>query len=408
MFKNLRKSKYFKIGLMAFIVIAAGILTYFTLFKIGDIYNFFCRVIKILSPFILGFVFAYLLNPIVKFIKDKIVSKIVKKGNSKKLDYISLTIACIFVIAIVILLFSIILPELLKSIEKLAVNLPRYIEELKNYLLEKLSSTELKTMILNNYEAINNYLNNVVNVTLIPKIDEWLVALSSGVIGALKVIFDILMGFVIAIYYLADKDGFVSGVKKIIYAIFSIKTANRIIENARKADEVFSNFIVGRVLDGLIIGFITFLFLAIFGYPYALLIAVIVGLTNMIPYFGPWLGGIPSALLILMDNPTKGLIFILFILVLQQIDGYIIGPKLCGSKTGLKSFWVLASIVFFGNVFGVVGMIIGVPIFALIFSYLNNQLTSTLKEKELPLKKEDYLEMERINSETKKVIKKTK
>ena len=224
--------------------------------------------------------------------------------------------------------------------------------------------------------------------------------------GALKSIFNILLGFIIGIYFLADKDHFVSGIKRIIYTLFSVKTANRIMENARRTNEMFGNFIIGKLLDSLIIGGITFLFLAIFGYPYALLIGVLVGITNMIPYFGPWFGGIPSVLLILMDDPTKALIFGLFIVVLQQIDGNIIGPRLCGARIGLKSFWVLASILFFGNVFGIVGMLVGVPMFALIYGYLDDRITNALAEKELPTKNEDYLYLDRINSKTNKVVKK--
>jgi len=402
--KKLKENKYFQIGLTAFLVIAACIIFAFLIFKTNDIISWFGMFFKLLTPFIIGFVFAYLLNPIIEFFKKIIGTKMVKSNNKKAVTNLSILITCVLFIAIVILLFSIIIPELLKSIEMLAVNLPNYIEEVKNYLLTKLSSSELKTTILNNYENINNYLNTVVNNNIIPKIDSWLVTLSSGVVGALKTLFNILLGFVISIYYLADKENFVGGIKKIIYTIFSIKTANRIMENARHTNEIFGNFIVGKLLDGLIIGVITFLFLAIFGYPYALLIGVLIGITNMIPYFGPWFGGIPSVLLILMDNPTKALIFGLFIIVLQQIDGNILGPKLCGSRIGLKSFWVLASILLFGNLFGIVGMLIGVPIFALIFGYLDNLVTNTLKEKELPTKNEDYLKLERINSKTKKAV----
>ena len=217
-------------------------------------------------------------------------------------------------------------------------------------------------------------------------------------------VFNILLGFVIAIYFLADKDNFIGGFKKIIYTIFPIKVSNRIMENARHTDDIFGNFIVVRLLDGLVIGIITFVFLAVFGYPYALLIAVLVGITNTIPYFGPWFGGIPAVLLVLMDDPTKALIFGIFIVVLQQIDGNVIGPKLCGSRIGLKSFWVLASILFFGGLFGVIGMLIGVPLFALIYGYLDHQITLSLKRRELPTKNVDYLNLDRINCKTKKTV----
>ncbi len=177
------------------------------------------------------------------------------------------------------------------------------------------------------------------------------------------------------------------------------------MDNARHTNGIFGNFIVGKLLDALIVGIVTFLFLAIFGYPYSLLIGVLIGVTNIIPYFGPWIGAIPSILLILMDNPTKALIFGLFIIVLQQIDGNIIGPKLSGSRVGLKSFWVLASILVFGSLFGVVGMLVGVPLFAILYGYLTSLINNHLKEKNLPTNNEEYLDLERINSKTNKVVK---
>lgn len=405
MFKNLKDNKYFQIGLTAFLVIVASIITGFVLFNIGILWKVIKGLVVLLTPFIIGFVFAYLLNPIVEFFKAKVVSRWVKDNNKKKITNLSILITCVLFTGILILLFSFIIPELLKSIEKLAVNLPRYIEEIKNYLLLRLGDSELQAVVLNNYETINEYLNTAVNNTVLPKVDGWLVTLSTGVIGALKTIFDLLLGFVIAVYFLSDKDNFIGGLKKIIYCIFPVKVANHIMDNARHTNGIFGNFIVGKLLDALIVGIVTFLFLAIFGYPYSLLIGVLIGVTNIIPYFGPWIGAIPSILLILMDNPTKALIFGLFIIVLQQIDGNIIGPKLSGSRVGLKSFWVLASILVFGSLFGVVGMLVGVPLFAILYGYLTSLINNHLKEKNLPTNNEEYLDLERINSKTNKVVK---
>ena len=403
--EKLKDNKYFQIGLTAFLVIAASIITVFIVFKINEVGVFFRKILALFIPFIVGFIFAYLLNPVVKFFKKNIVGKWIK-GNDKAVNNLSILITCLIFVFILILLFSIIIPDLLKSIEALLINLPSYFEKIKDYLLKKFSSADSQSFVENNYAAINEYINNVINKSILPKVELWLTTLSSGVVGAVKTVFDIFLGFVIAIYYLIDKDSFIAGTKRIVYCIFPIKISNKIMENTRHTNEIFSNFIMGKILDSLIIGFITFTFLALFGFPYALLIGVIVGVTNIIPYFGPFIGAIPSALLILLHDPAKCLIFIIFIIALQQIDGYLIGPKLCGSKTGLKSFWVLASITFFGNLFGVVGMLLGVPLFALIYGYLDNRLTTILKEKELPIKNEDYFDLERINAQTKKIVKK--
>lgn len=402
--EKIKENKYFQIGLSAFIVLAAGITFYFMIFKMKDIFEFIGTVISLFTPFIIGFVFAYLLNPIVNFFDKKVFDKLIK-DNKKLSNVLSIVLTLFLFLGILILLFSFIIPELLKSIEQLAINLPAYFEDTKKYLLNSFSSPELKTIIVNNYEAINNYLTNIINTSLLPQIDKWLLTLSNGVFGAVKVIFNIVMGFVISIYYLADKTNFIAGIKKVIYSIFNVKTANNIMENTRQANDIFGDFITGKLLDGLIVGTITFIFLTIFGYPYALLIGVLIGITNMIPYFGPYIGTIPSALLILMDNPSKCLVFILFIIGLQQIDSYVIEPRVCGSRTGLKSFWVLASILFFGNVFGIVGMILGVPIFAIIYRYLDNLFLTKLKKKNLPISSDEYLNTERINSRTNKLVK---
>ena len=403
--EKIKGNKIYQCAFAAFIVIAASILFYFMIFRIKEILGICGWIISLFTPFIIGFVFAYLLNPVVKFFKTYIFDKVTKK--SKSATNLSILLTTIVFLGIIILLFSFILPELLKSIETLAVNLPSYFESAKKYLLDALSSREeLRTIVLNNYDAINEYITNFFNNKILPNVEELLVKLSDGVLGAVKVVFNILMGFVVSVYYLSDKEHFVAGIKKITYSLFSVKTANNLMDNARHTNNMFGNFLVGKLLDGFTIGFITFIFLTIFGYPYSLLIGVIIGITNMIPYFGPYIGTIPSALIILMYNPTKAFIFVLFIIALQQVDSYVIEPRLCGVKTGLKSFWVLASILFFGNVFGIVGMILGVPVFALIYGYLDNKIVNRLEEKKLPTKADDYVDLERINTKTnKKVVK---
>jgi predicted PurR-regulated permease PerM len=409
--EKVKENRYYQIGMTAFIVIACSIVFYFLLFKLKDIVNILGGFIAILTPFIVGFVFAYLLNPVVKFFYKKVFLKIFKKsdinGKYKLCNVLSILVTCLLFVGLLVLLFSFIIPEVLKSIELIAVNAPTYVTEIKNWLLKKLSHNDgLEKIILNNYDSINQYINTSINKNLLPKVDQGLSALSDGLLGAVKVAFNIAMGFVISIYYLSDKDNFKAGIKKITYAIFPIKTANNIMDSARHTNNIFGSFIVGKLLDGLTIGFITFVFLTIFGYKYALLIGVTVGLTNMIPYFGPYIGTIPSALIILMESPTKCLIFILFIIALQQLDSYLIEPKLCGSKTGLKSFWVLASILFFGNLFGIIGLLLGVPVFALLYGYLNNKCLNKLKEKNLPTDNSDYENLERINTQTNKVVSK--
>ena len=341
-------------------------------------------------------------------ISDKtFFDKFVKKD--KVANNLSLLTTCVIFLTLTIILFNSIIPALLKSIQSLVVNMPTYIKDIKDYLIAKTDSSGLAEAINANYSTINESLNTMIN-NFLPKLEDMITIVSNGLFGAVKVVFKVFMGFVISIYYLSDKDNFVAGTKKIIYSIFGVKVANHIMDNARHTNDIFGNFIVGKLLDGFTIGFITFIFLTILGFSdYALLIGVTVGLTNMIPYFGPYIGTIPSALLILMDEVHGGgkmcIIFIIFIIALQQIDSYVIEPNLCGSKTGLKSFWVLASILFFGDAFGIIGLLLGVPVFALIYGYVHNLVTIRLEEKNLPSETKDYIDLERINSKTHAVVK---
>ena len=388
-------------------VIGACILLTFIIFNIDKIWKFLGTIVGLFSPFIIGFVFAYLLNPIVIFFKKNVFDKFVKKD--KVANNLSLLTTCVIFLTLTIILFNSIIPALLKSIQSLVVNMPTYIKDIKDYLIAKTDSSGLAEAINANYSTINESLNTMIN-NFLPKLEDMITIVSNGLFGAVKVVFKVFMGFVISIYYLSDKDNFVAGTKKIIYSIFGVKVANHIMDNARHTNDIFGNFIVGKLLDGFTIGFITFIFLTILGFSdYALLIGVTVGLTNMIPYFGPYIGTIPSALLILMDEVHGGgkmcIIFIIFIIALQQIDSYVIEPNLCGSKTGIKSFWVLASILFFGDAFGIIGLLLGVPVFALIYGYVHNLVTIRLEEKNLPSETKDYIDLERINSKTHAVVK---
>ena len=405
--EKIKENKYYQLGLTIFMVIGACILLTFIIFNIDKIWKFLETIVGLFSPFIIGFVFAYLLNPIVIFFKKNVFDKFVKKD--KVANNLSLLTTCVIFLTLTIILFNSIIPALLKSIQSLVVNMPTYIKDIKDYLIAKTDSSGLAEAINANYSTINESLNTMIN-NFLPKLEDMITIVSNGLFGAVKVVFKVFMGFVISIYYLSDKDNFVAGTKKIIYSIFGVKVANHIMDNARHTNDIFGNFIVGKLLDGFTIGFITFIFLTILGFSdYALLIGVTVGLTNMIPYFGPYIGTIPSALLILMDEVHGGgkmcIIFIIFIIALQQIDSYVIEPNLCGSKTGLKSFWVLASILFFGDAFGIIGLLLGVPVFALIYGYVHNLVTIRLEEKNLPSETKDYIDLERINSKTHAVVK---
>ena len=227
----------------------------------------------------------------------------------------------------------------------------------------------------------------------------------SNTISFLKTV---LVGFISAVYMLNSKDTFSAQGKKLIYSMFHTDTANVILENIRFVHKVFGGFITGKLLDSLIIGLITFFAMSILQMPYVLLISVIIGVTNIIPFFGPFIGAIPSTLLIILVSPLQGVYFVIFILILQQFDGNILGPKILGDSTGLASFWVMFAILLFGGMFGFAGMVVGVPLFAVIYSAVSGLVNRSLGKKKLSVQTADYITLDHIDAESGEMIPITK
>ena len=216
-------------------------------------------------------------------------------------------------------------------------------------------------------------------------------------IGVFKALWNFVIGFIISIYVLGSKERFAGQAKKIVYALFDRKAGNEIITNFRFIHSTFIGFIGGKIVDSIIIGVICFVCTSIIGTPYAILVSVIVGVTNVIPFFGPWIGGVPSALLVLMVDPIQALYFIILILVIQQFDGNILGPKILGDSTGLSGFWVIFAITIFGGLFGVLGMVVGVPIFAVFYAGVRASVNRMLCRKELPTDIHPYMTVGQID-----------
>ena len=227
---------------------------------------------------------------------------------------------------------------------------------------------------------------------LLPSMNELIKNLSLSVIGVISTLWDLILGLIIAIYMLGSKEKFAGQAKKIVYSILPLKHANAFLHDIRFIDKTFGGFISGKILDSTIIGILCFICLQFIGTPYPLLISVIVGVTNVIPFFGPYLGAIPSALLVLMIEPKQCLYFILFIFILQQVDGNFIGPKILGDSTGITGFWIIFSITVFGGLMGVVGMVIGVPLFAVFYAFIARFVRKRLKKKGMPLDTAPYMD----------------
>ena len=248
------------------------------------------------------------------------------------------------------------------------------------------------------------FFENWAKTDFLPQTRNLIAGLTSGVIIAVRLLFHVIIGIILSIYILMSKEALIGQSKQIVYALFSGKRANRIIRTVHKSNEIFGGFISGKILDSAIIGILCFLCLYVMKMPYVVLVSVIVGVTNVIPFFGPYLGAVPSAILIMLANPIKGLYFIIFILVLQQVDGNIIGPKILGDSTGLSSFWVVFAILVGGGLFGVPGMIIGVPLLAVIFYIIRNALDHVMEKKGLPQDPAEFEKVESLDLEANKLV----
>ncbi len=406
--KNTFENKYVAWGVTIFSVFAALILLFFAIYRWDYIFGFISTLFTILMPFIYGLAIAYLMNPVVKFFENKVFIKLIKKFSKKKKDrkrlarVLSLCTSTIIFFGVLITSVSFLIPEILKSIEMLVLNINTYLTNSKELLIDLFGgSSAIKDFINENYGEFSEFMNKSFNEGIF---DNMMETLGNSIFGTLKFLYNLIIGYIIAIYILVDKEKFKAQSKKLLYTLFDYDRINIILENTRYTDKVFGGFFAGKLLDSLIIGIICFICMIIMGMPYSLIVSVIVGVTNIIPYFGPFIGAIPSAFLIFLVDPGKCLMFIIFIFILQQIDGNIIGPKILGSKTGLSSFWVLFSLLIFGGLFGMVGMLLGVPLFSILYSFINGVLKRRLKEKKLPENSKDYEKLLYIDEKTGKLI----
>ena len=386
---------HFRKGLTFFLVIAACVIFYFALLRINDISAGISKLVDVLKPILYGFAIAYLLNPVVKQIDRWLIPQLKKKMTLEKARKVSRSVgvlaSLVMLLALILALCNMLIPELYKSIRDMVYTLPGQISD----VVEKITSIQTDKspagiMARNLLEQGSDALQNWIKQDLLTKVNEVMSNLTVGVISFVNEILNFLIGLIVSIYILFSKETFSAQSKKIVYAVFRTNHANMILHLTKKSNEIFGGFIIGKIIDSMIIGVLCFLGLTILKMPYILLISVIVGVTNVIPFFGPYIGAIPSAILILLNDPIKGLYFLIFILVLQQLDGNVIGPKILGNSTGLSAFWVVFSILVGGGLFGFVGMIMGVPTFAVIYYIITMLINHMLEKKKLPLLTSQY------------------
>lgn len=318
--------------------------------------------------------------------------------SKRRMRGLSILVTVVLVLIIMYEFFGLIIPEVIRSIQSIIFQFPIYVNNLNNWAMGLMKNNPDLEQVVNGLIAqYSSKLLDYFNSNLLPHINDLVKTLSLSVLNIFKALWNFVIGFIISIYVLGSKEKFAGQAKKIVYALFDRKAGNEIITNFRFIHGTFIGFIGGKIVDSIIIGIICFVCTSIIGTPYAILVSVIVGVTNVIPFFGPWIGGVPSALLVLMVDPIQALYFIILILVIQQFDGNILGPKILGDSTGLSGFWVIFAITIFGGLFGVLGMVIGVPIFAVFYAGVRASVNRMLRRKELPTDIQPYMTVGQID-----------
>ena len=407
--------KYLYWGVTAFLVIAAAIVFYLALSYLSVLGAGIKRLFGILGPFVWGLVLSYLLNPLTRGIErhlfQPLAKRLYKGKRAAKAEGFARGMAVlaseIVMLAVIVALFYLILPQLYSSIVMIVDNSPIYIANLTKWVEQTLQDfPELETYISDALQSINTNVMDWARTTLLPGLGSMVSNLTAGLAYVVKGVYNLIIGIIVSVYILSNMERFIAGVRRLTYSLFGIETAEKIRDGLAFTDKTFMGFINGKLLDSAIIGLICYIVCAILNMPYALLVSVIVGVTNIIPFFGPFIGAVPSALIILMVDPMKTLIFVIFIIVLQQIDGNLIGPKILGSSIGIYGFWVMFSIILGAGLFGFWGMLLGVPVFVLIYTLIDGAVVKKLKKSDLPWETAEYVDLESIDPVTREIIKK--
>ena len=358
------ENKYIYAGITAFCVLMAVLICGFIFFNFDVVTSAFGKLNSALTPIYIGLVIAYLLSPMVNGMERMVFIPLLRKINKtdKRVRAfargISIVLVLVLAVAVIFWLSMLVVPEVVDSITNLADNLPDYYRntlQVANDIGKK--HPEIAQYMKESTNTVYTQVRNWVQNDLLPASTEILGSVSDGLLSALGMLLNVLIGIIVSIYLMAGKERFCAQAKRLLYTIFSEKRANRILSFGKDINWSFAKFFSGKIIDSIIVAIITFIALSIANIPYTALISVLVGVTNIIPFFGPYIGAIPSALLVFLASPFKGVIFLVLIIIIQQVDGNIIGPKIIGESVGLESFWILFSILVFGSLFGLIGMI---------------------------------------------------
>ncbi len=370
-------------------VAVISITFYFLIQNIGGIFDVFKNIFEVLSPFVIGFVIAYLLTRPVNFTErllNRYLWKKAKKQHSINRAISIVIILILFLLLLALVIYSII-PQLIESVTTLARNADEYIKSI-NTLLDKLfahfniDASFLEEILGSSQEMFKSLTEYI--ASKLPQLLNFSVSIGSG-------ISNVFIGFIVSVYMLNGKERFAAQIKKILFAIFPARFVNETVSAFSYMHETFGKYFSGQSIDSVVLGIICFILMSVFKMEYALLISMIIMITNFIPFIGPFIGAIPSAFILLMVQPTKVIWFIIMIVILQQIEGNIIAPKIVGKTTGLSSFWVVFSIIIGGGLFGITGVILAVPAFSVVYTFSKRFIESRLRKKNLPAKTTEYI-----------------
>lgn len=364
-------SRYMTISLYALFVIICGTVAAMLIINWSSTKAFIMQLLGVLSPFLIALLIAYFLLPIVEVINEKL-EKYVTKGRYKKpVRYLSILLAYILVLGFIVIAFVFVIPQVGQSLRELSATIPAMYNKVSKYLMElqeKYPGIDMEIISKKLSERVPDLVNLGTNV--MGNVLPFVYSLSMSV---MRLVINIIFAIIISVYMIVSKDMFRQQAKRLVYAIFNEKRGDMVCRTCRECNDIFSAFLISKAIDSLIIGCLCCIIMNLLGLPYAVLLSVIVGITNMIPYFGPFIGAVPGVLIFLCTDFTDAVIFAIMILILQQFDGLVLGPRLLGQSTGLNPIWVIFGITVGGAYFGVVGMFIGVPVVA-VLAFLMNKL----------------------------------
>ena len=398
--------KYFGLGVTIVATGAVTLLIFFCIYKFAALTAAVKKLIGILMPVLVGIVIAYVLSPLYNWLWRKILRllhhtlKWHGRGAIRCAGILAMTATFLGAGAVLAGLLALIIPQIIMSVSSFASTLPSNLMHVSQSLQKLLANNpEIEETAMSLYAQGVSYIEEWIQNSFTPSMQDAMGYISIGVMSTVSFVKNFFIGLIVAVYLLSGKEKFLSQMTRCTYALFGARWGNVITEYARYANQVFTGFISGKLLDSLIIFLISVVVLNIMNMPYAMLVSVIIGVTNIIPFFGPFIGAIPSFIIILINSPIQSLYFLIFVLALQQFDGNILGPKILGNSTGLPSFWVLFAILLFGGLFGFIGMLIGVPVFAVLTHIFKDILNRRLKQQHLPTETASYAYLDHIDGD---------